>query len=123
MRRSNQRGQSTAEYAILVAVVVAACVGMQLYVKRGMQGKFRDMTDAYTRQGGVVGATPIGTTRQYEPYYTAEGDVDVAQQNTERSTMAQGGAITKSNISNTVTRTGSQTQGGAGSLGQDSGWK
>lgn len=114
--RSNQRGQSTAEYAILLAVVVAAVVGMQLYVKRGMQGKFRDAADAYTRIGGEIGGagsgTPlIGTTAQYEPYYTAAGTVTVNSNQSEDSTMAVGGHVEKSNINNTTTQIGVKVQG------------
>lgn len=115
--RHNARGQSTAEYAILIAVVIAAVVGMQLYVKRGMQGKFRDVSDAYTAVSGDIGgdAGPVGivlgTTQQYEPYYTAAGALTTISTNTEGSQMAVGGRTTKTGISNTTTRTGTQTQG------------
>ena len=46
MRRLfNKRAQSTLEYAILIAVVVGALIGMQTYVKRGLQGRLRVATD------------------------------------------------------------------------------
>ncbi len=108
---NNRRGQSTAEYAILIAVVIAAVVGMQLYVKRGMQAKFRDMSDVYTAQGGTVAGTAIATTQQYEPYYTATGPLTTITNNTEHSNMAAGGVITKTNINSATTRLGNQTQG------------
>lgn len=38
-------GQSTLEYAVVIAVVVAAAVAMQIYMKRGVQGKLRAATD------------------------------------------------------------------------------
>lgn len=38
-------GQSTTEYAVLLAVVVAALVAMQVYIKRGIQGRIRDLSD------------------------------------------------------------------------------
>lgn len=44
----NQRfskAQSTAEYAILLAVLVATLIGMQMYLKRGIQGRVRDLAD------------------------------------------------------------------------------
>lgn len=38
-------GQSTTEYAVLLAVVAAALVAMQVYIKRGIQGRIRDLSD------------------------------------------------------------------------------
>lgn len=41
----NKRGQSTLEYSVIIAVVVAGLVAMQLYMKRGMQGKLKQSSD------------------------------------------------------------------------------
>ena len=41
-----RRAQSTVEYAVLGAVVVAALVGMQIYMKRGISGRLRASADA-----------------------------------------------------------------------------
>ncbi len=41
----NKKGQNTAEYAILIALVVAAAVGIQTYVKQSLQGKIKDGLD------------------------------------------------------------------------------
>ena len=43
--RLNKRGQSTLEYGIIIAVVVAALVAMEVYFKRGLQGKIRSASD------------------------------------------------------------------------------
>lgn len=40
-----KKAQSTAEYAIIIAIVVGALVAMQVYVKRGMQGRFKDAVE------------------------------------------------------------------------------
>ena len=40
-----QQGQSTLEYALLVAVIVAGLIGMQLYFKRGQMGRLRQAAD------------------------------------------------------------------------------
>jgi Flp pilus assembly pilin Flp len=48
MRRRNARkniGQSTVEYAVLLAIVAAALIGMQVYLKRGLQGRVKDLAD------------------------------------------------------------------------------
>ena len=45
MRMTKKAGQSTLEYAVVIAVVVAALLAMQIYMKRGAQGKLRQATD------------------------------------------------------------------------------
>ena len=40
MRRAN-RGLTVVEYAMLIAIVLAATVAMQMYIKRGFQGRLR----------------------------------------------------------------------------------
>jgi Flp pilus assembly pilin Flp len=41
----NKKGQNTLEYAIIIAVIVAALIAMQSYIKRGIQGKLKASTD------------------------------------------------------------------------------
>ncbi|MFA6217555.1 MAG: hypothetical protein WDL87_07925 [Candidatus Omnitrophota bacterium] len=43
--RLTKRAQSTLEYAVIIAVVVGALIAMQVYVKRGLQGRLRQATD------------------------------------------------------------------------------
>ncbi len=40
----SKAAQSTVEYALIVAVVVAALIAIQVYVKRGMQGNLRNQS-------------------------------------------------------------------------------
>lgn len=44
------RGQSTLEYAILIVVVIMALIGIQAYLKRGIQGRMRDSSDQIGEQ-------------------------------------------------------------------------
>jgi Flp pilus assembly pilin Flp len=60
----NKKGQNTAEYAILIGLVIAAVIAMQTYVKRGLQGRFADEVDDMAAQ-----TSELGSTKQYEPYY------------------------------------------------------
>ncbi len=64
----NRKAQSTLEYAVLIAVVVGALIAIQIYLKRGVQGKMRESADqigeqfeagqtAVNRTTGRVGAT------------------------------------------------------------------
>lgn len=78
-------GQTTAEYAILIGVVVGALVAMQIYVRRGTQVKLKVGVDEFTKAGTLdlpwvpagAGGIPSGATdvklrsaqAQYEPYY------------------------------------------------------
>ena len=41
------RGSFSLEYAVLVAVVVAALIGMSIYMKRALQGKWRAVGDTF----------------------------------------------------------------------------
>lgn len=61
----NKRGQNTAEYAILIALVVGAVIAMQTYVQRAMNGRTFDTARLLTAATG----TKTGTDMQYEPYY------------------------------------------------------
>ena len=60
----NQKGQNTAEYALLISLVVAAIIAMQTYAQRALQARIRDAS-IYMRDG----TNPLGNTLQYEPYY------------------------------------------------------
>lgn len=42
---NKKSGQSTLEYAVVIAIVVAGLIAMQTYVKRGLQGRLRQSTD------------------------------------------------------------------------------
>jgi Flp pilus assembly pilin Flp len=41
-------GQSTTEFAVFAAVVAMALIGMNVYVKRGIQGRIKDLSDQIT---------------------------------------------------------------------------
>jgi Flp pilus assembly pilin Flp len=60
----NKKAQQTAEYALLISLVVAAVIAMQTYAQRTIQGRIRDAGDFLTAQ-----TSGIGNTEQYEPYY------------------------------------------------------
>lgn len=45
-----QKAQSTLEYGAVVACIVAALIGMQIYIKRSIQGRLRDAADEIGEQ-------------------------------------------------------------------------
>lgn len=71
----NQRGQSTLEVAVLMAVVIAALLAMQMYMKRGAQGKLREMSDQVGEQFEPTQAT-YTVTRGYVGSRGEKGAVD-----------------------------------------------
>lgn len=44
------KGQSTLEYALIVTVIMAAMVAINIYMKRGVQGKLRESADKIGEQ-------------------------------------------------------------------------
>lgn len=101
----SKRAQTTAEYAILIGLVVAALVAMQIYVKRGLQGRMKGATDYLATQ-----TTDIGATGQYEPYYLTS-DFDTVRDTTESEATTTGGGVTRTLTEDESSRTGTQTYG------------
>ena len=95
----SKKAQSMAEYAILVALVVSIVVGMQVYVRRGMQGRLRDASDsviAAINQGGG-----FSYANQYEPPYR-DIDKSITQQNITRHNLYEAGREVKDYIQDRV---------------------
>jgi hypothetical protein len=60
----NKKAQNTAEYAILISLVVAGIIAMQTFAQRALQARVRDAGQFLKTQ-----AQSLGTSVQYEPYY------------------------------------------------------
>ncbi len=98
----NRKAQQTAEYAILIAFVIAAAMAIQTYVKRGLQAKVRDAVIKYTTDTGELGGT-----QQYEPYYLkSEFNTETALTKTESELEA--GAWNRDVAEDSSSRTGFQ---------------
>lgn len=54
--------QSTVEYAVLIACIVAAVIGMQIYLKRGIQGRLRGAGDEIGQQYSATNTESTTTT-------------------------------------------------------------
>ena len=105
LQKINKRlkGQSTAEYAILIGLVIAAAVAMQIYVKRALQGRIHRsvqyMADYTGDQAGNVGIT-MGRSTQYEPYYL-RSSFNVTRDTDMQEQVLKGGAATIGEASTT----------------------
>ena len=42
---NKKKGQSTLEYAILIIIIIGALLSIQVYIKRGVQGRLKQATD------------------------------------------------------------------------------
>ena len=106
MLRRLRKGQSTMEYAVVIGLVIAAAVGMQIYVKRGLQAKIKGAVDYNDSTAGSYG---VGTG-QYEPNYQTETAMRTTRNATERATTTTGGALSRVIVGNEVSnKTGTST--------------
>lgn len=107
IRKLRKKAQTTAEYAILIGLVVAAVLAMQVYVKRGINAKVRDAVDIFTNLNGTANVG-LGTTRQYEPYYENSNTNQVANQVSSEG-FQLGGAVNRSdNTTATINKRATQ---------------
>ncbi len=80
----NKKAQQTAEYALLIALVVAAVIAMQTYAQRAIQARIKAATDHMVENDGLE-----SSLNQYEPYYLdSEYDVGKVDQTTDIHTNA-----------------------------------
>ncbi len=54
-----KKAQSTLEYALIVAVAAGALISMQVYIKRGLQGKLKAATDEIGEQYSPGNTTSV----------------------------------------------------------------
>jgi len=91
MLRLKKTGQSTAEYAIVIGLVIAAAVAMQVYVKRGIQAKIAGAVDFRPDTAGTAITFKSG---QYEPYY-ASSSMNTTRNASEQTTTNTEGEVTR----------------------------
>ncbi len=72
LRKNASKGQSTLEYAVLIVVIIAALIAMQVYLKRGIQGRMRESSDQ------------IG--EQFSPGYTTSNRIKATYSNSTETT-------------------------------------
>jgi|SRR5208283_426519 len=65
----NRKAQNTAEYALLIALVVAGVIAMQTYAQRALQARIHAASAYMANSGAVGGNQVLGNATQYEPYY------------------------------------------------------
>ena len=62
---NQKRGQSTLEYAVLIIVIIGALLTIQVYIKRGVQGRLRSAADDIGDQYSDGNMNEIRTTNRF----------------------------------------------------------
>ena len=78
------RGQSTAEVTILIAVIIGALLAMQIYVKRAAMGKLRSAADQVGDQ-----FSPHVTTSKATSHYEVTKEDATKPEGSSTSTIKQ----------------------------------
>ena len=93
LRKRKSRGQSTLEYGVLIAVIVAALLAINIYLKRGVQGKLRESTDQIGEQF-EAGATEISRHSEHTGTTVQTVDAGVTKSDTTADTRTESGSET-----------------------------
>jgi len=112
----NKKAQNTAEYAILIALIIGVFSAMQIYIRRGLQAKIKGGADnipgiVLGQTGGEADKNLLGNATQYEPYYIREGAYDMSttsNEGVEKGIVANSGGNRELTNAKSV-RTGAQT--------------
>lgn len=79
-----RKAQSVIEYLVLVSVIVAALVAMQVYIKRGMQGRLKVYAEQLT-EGEVYSP---GATNLYGKIVTSQQEQSSMEDSTSKSAVS-----------------------------------
>ncbi len=77
------RAQSLSEYSICLAVILVTLITINIYVKRGLQGRYKDLVDKTT--------TTALAQNQYEPDYKESNYTNTMGRKTIGTTISLGG--------------------------------
>jgi uncharacterized protein (UPF0333 family) len=63
LNKRRKKGQSTLEYAILIIIIIGALMSIQVYIKRGVQGRLKQAADDIGDQYSVGNTNVTKTMR------------------------------------------------------------
>lgn len=90
----NRRGQNTLEYALIISVVIAALLTINMYLKKGVQGRLKESTDQIGKQFDPESFTTASQTEGSGETVTEE--VRDIETGTTTSTVTKAETVTKS---------------------------
>ncbi len=107
MFRKLKKAQNTAEYAILIGLIIAAATAMQTYIKRGLQGRIKGGVDYVATQTSELDTDATGPHGQYEPYYL-KSQFDTSSSRDVQKRESKGGSVSRNITNDTTVRKGTQ---------------
>ncbi len=69
----NRLGSSFMEYAVVLGLVSLVLTGMNIYIKRGMQGRIKEMTDNFIGKEQAANSYPTATVVSQSNIASASG--------------------------------------------------
>lgn len=93
--KQRRKGQSTLEYAILIIIIIGALLSIQVYVKRGVQGRFKSAADDIGDQfsPGNTNVIKVVTTQSTTKDTFKSGVTESTLQNDEVTTEVMNSEI------------------------------
>ena len=92
------KGQSTLEYAVLIIIIIGALLSIQVYIKRGLQGRLKssadDIGDQYSDGNQNVLKTTVTHSKTDDTFVNGQTLSKLKEDETTNTTMT-------SNIINT----------------------
>ena len=84
---NRKKGQSTLEYAVLIIIIIGALLSIQVYIKRGIQGRLKSATDDIGDQfsPGNTKVNKIKGTNSFTNQTFIEGEQKTTLLETENS--------------------------------------
>ena len=92
----NRKGQSTLEYAILIIIIIGALLSLQIYIKRGIQGRLKSSADDIGDQFSA------GNTNVVRKTFTNSRTVDTKTNGIQRTTLDRNEITAESLSSNII---------------------
>jgi uncharacterized protein (UPF0333 family) len=114
-KKLKENGQSASEYALLIALVLAVFVGMQTYVKRGIQAAIKENVDEFgiQQEEGERTQQDLGLRLENSTLNTvskSEERIELLQNGARKRTLPQYTDDDQENNIFTTSGTGNYTQ-------------
>ncbi len=100
------KGQSTLEYAVLIIIIIGALLSIQVYIKRGIQGRLKSATDDIGDQFSP-GNTYVNKTKT-----TSGRELQSSTQISGSRTQLLNEEITRENMNSTIANAQEEYWGG-----------
>ena len=108
LNKRKNKGQSTLEYAVLIIIIIGALLSIQVYIKRGIQGRLKSATDDIGDQ-----FSPGNTYVNKHTVTNAQEIQSSSQATGSRTELTGDGEITTENMTSTISKAEDEYWGGS----------